>query len=101
LKLGFSGEAFSNLLVTLTLLGIISCAIIFFVAHRKGIDVTTHKFQLRVLIGIGCILIVLPLCLSDLDVISKIIGSFFAMTGALADYFGIDRLQQLIKRKFR
>ena len=101
MKIVFSGEAFSNLLVTLTLLGIISCAIIFFVAHRKGIDVTTHKFQLRVLIGIGCTLIILPLCLSDLSVTSKIIGSFFAMAGALTDYFGLDRLQQIIKGKFR
>ena len=101
MKLGFSGEAFGNLLVISTLVGIISCAIIFFVAHKKGIDVTTHKFQLRVLFGIGCILIILPLCLSDLSVISKIIGSFFAMTGALANYFGVGKLQQLVKKKFR
>ena len=101
MKLGFSGEAFGNLLVISTLVGIIACVIIFFVAYKKGKDVTTHKFQLRVLFGIGSILIILPLCLSDLSVISKIIGSFFAMTGALANYFGIGKLQQLVKKKFR
>lgn len=100
MTIGFSGEAFGNLLVLLTFIGIILCAIIFYVAHKKGVDVTKQKFQLRVLIGIGSVLIILPLCLSDLSGTSKIIGSILAMAGALANYFGIDRLQKVIKERF-
>ncbi len=99
MNIGFSGEAFGNLLVLATFVGIIVCAIIFYVAHKKGVDVTTQKFQLRVLVGIGSVLIIFPLCLSDLSPASKIIGSFLSMAGALANYFGIDRLQKLIKKK--
>lgn len=101
MKFGFSGEAFGNLLVISSFLGIIACAIIFYAAHKKGIDVTSQKFQLKVLIGIGSLLIILPLCLSDLSVTSKFFGSFFAMGGALANYFGIDKLQKIIKRKLK
>jgi uncharacterized membrane protein YidH (DUF202 family) len=99
MTIGFSGEAFGNLLVLLTLIGIVFCAIIFYVAHKKGIDVTAQKFQLRVLVGIGSVMIILPLCLSDLSFASKVIGSFLAMFGALVNYFGIDRLQNIIKKK--
>ena len=101
MSIGFSGEAFGNLLVLSTFVGIFACAIIFYVAHKKGIDVTTQTFQLRVLVGIGLVLIILPLCLSDLNGLSKVIGSFFALSGALANYFGIDRLQKIIKERFK
>jgi len=101
MKLGLSGEAFGNLLVVGGLIGLIICAIIFYIAHKRGIDVTTHAFQLRVLFGFGCVFVVFPLWLSDLSIEGKIVGSSLAMAGGLANYYGIDRLQKIAKEKFK
>ena len=99
MKLGFSGEAFGNLLVLLCLIMIAVICLIFVVSYRRGIDITRHRFALPV--GIGCLIIfiIFPFWLSDLSAMWKIIGTILGLSGGIGNYFAIDRMQRAIRKR--
>jgi hypothetical protein len=99
MKLGFSGEAFGNLLVLLCLIMIAVICLIFFVSYRRGIDITRHQFPLSV--GIGCLIIfcIIPFWFSDLSIKWKIIGTILGLSGGIGNYFVIDRMQRAIRER--
>lgn len=99
MKLGFSGEAFGNLLVLLCLIMIVVICLIFVVSYRRGIDITRHQFALPV--GIGCLIIfcIIPFWFSDLSVNWKISGTILGLSGGIGNYFAIDRMQRAIRER--
>jgi len=99
MKFGFSGEAFGNLLVLLVFIALIIVGVIFIIAHKNGVDVTQRMFQLKVGISGAIIFVIVPLCLSDLTIEWKIIGSIAALAAGIGNYFAVDRLQQVLKEK--
>lgn len=100
MKLGFSGEAFGNLILLMAIIVLIVVGIIFFIAHKKGIDVTARSFQLKV--GMVSLIIfgVIPFLLTDSTINTKIIGTILALCIAIANYFAIDKMQQKIREHF-
>jgi len=99
MKFGFSGESFGNLLILSALVLIAVTGAIFFIAHKKGVDVTKHRFALTV--GVGSIIIfgVIPFWLTDLSVKDKIIGTILMMAVGIGNYFAIGRLQKVLKEQ--
>ena len=95
-----SREAIENCIIAWISLGMIGMALTAYIAHKRGKDITTHKFQLKLLLGFGYFFVILPLFLSNLKLWQKIIVSIVAISGALLHYFGIDRLQKTIKNKY-
>ena len=100
MKLGFSGEGFANLLTMSGLLGTLLVLVIFYVAHRRGIDVRSRRFQFKVLSGILLVFLVIPLWFSDLDVLWKLIATIVPLGAGLANYFAIDKMQKVLKDRF-
>jgi|SRR5208337_746549 len=100
MKFGFSGEAFGNLIVLNAFLGLILGGIIFIIAHKRGIDITTRRFQLTVGISLLFMLVVIPLLLSDASVKWKIIIAIAALAGGIGNYFGVDMMQRILRGKF-
>jgi hypothetical protein len=99
MKFGFSGEAFGNLLVLSALVLIAVEGVIFFIAHKKGVDVTKHRFALTVGVSGIVIFAVIPLWFSDLSVKPKIIVTIAALAVGLGNYFAIDRLQKALREQ--
>lgn len=100
MKFGFSGEAFGNLLVLSAFILIIVMGLIFFMAHKRGVDVTKHRFALTV--GVCSIIFfgVLPFWLSDLSLKDKIVGTILMLAVGIGNYFAIDRMQRSLRGKF-
>ncbi len=88
MELGFSGHAFSHLILLLGFSGIIvTIATVIIVAKKRGwIYVSKPRFIYGVSMTYGIIFFVIPLFLSDIPIKSKIIGSIIAL-GAGSAYF--------------
>ena len=99
MKIGFSAEAFGNLLMLSAFIVIIVMGVIFFIAHKRGIDVTKHRFALTVTIGCAVVFAVIPFWLSDLSGIDKIIGTILMLSVGIGNYFAIDRMQRILREK--
>ncbi len=99
METGLSKEAFGNLLFICAIIGIIVVFVICYIAHKKGIDITSIKFQMKVLFGVGLIFGIFPLMLSNLSLKHKVIGSSLAFIGGLINYLGVGRLQQIFKKR--
>jgi hypothetical protein len=100
MTLGLSGEAFGNLLVLLAFMALLIVGIIFIIAHKNGIDVTRRGFQLKVGISGIMIFVIVPLCLSDISIEWKIIGSIASLGVGIGNYFAIDQMQWVLKGQF-
>lgn len=98
MEIGFSGEAFGNLLVLNALILVLFVPLIFYVSHRRGIDITTRRFQLTV--GVICLIVfvVVPLLLSDLSIKWKIIASILSVSAGIGNYFAVCGTEQIIKK---
>ena len=99
MKLGFSGEAFGNLLVISGITGIAIMIVIFILAYKRGIDITKHRFALSLVISYGIMFVVAPFWLSDLSVKWKIIGTSLMLAAGIGNYFAIDRMQRAIRKR--
>lgn len=95
-----SGDEFINILTILTLIGALLVLIIFYIANRRGVDVTKKDFGLKVAIPLTCIFIVVPLLISDLDVLWKLIISIASLAAGLANYFAVGRMQDFLRKNF-
>jgi len=100
MSFGFSGESFVNLLVLSTIIAILIVFIVFYCADKKGIDINSRFFQLKIGITCAFIFVIIPLCLSDLDMKWKLIGSILSLTAGVGNYFGIDKIQMALKEQF-
>ena len=96
MKLGFSGEAFGNLLVLDALVSIPVILAVFIIAHKRGVDVTTPRFQIRVFITSIFILGIIPLSLCDLSLWSKIKIITLASAVGVGNYIGIDKMRRVL-----
>jgi len=99
MKFGFSGDAFGNLIILLTVTALIVIGMIFIIAKKRGVDVTTRSFQLRVGISCGIIFILIPLWFSDLSIKPKIIVTILGLAVGIGNYFAIDRLQKVLREQ--
>jgi predicted RND superfamily exporter protein len=99
MKLGFSGEAFGNLLVLLCLIMIAVICLIYFVSYRRGIDITRNRFVLPFGIGSLIIFCIIPFWFSDLTIKAKIIGTILIISGGIGNYFAIDKMQRAIRER--
>jgi hypothetical protein len=96
MKLGFSGEAFSNLLVlNAFVMGPIILAVCI-IAHRRGLDVTTHRFQITVLVTVVLIFVIIPISLCDHPIRTKIIGIALGAAVCAGNYVGVDRMRRVL-----
>lgn len=98
MKIGFSGEGFANLITLLTFAAILFYSIFYFIAYKRGINVTSRRFQFKVLTSIVFIFIIIPLWFSDLDVLWKLIATIVPLTAGLLNYFAIDKMQKFLRR---
>jgi hypothetical protein len=96
MKFGFSGEAFGNLLILSAIIMVIVMSTACFIAHKRGVDVTTHRFGLTLLIGCAIIFIVIPFWLTDLTIKDKILGTILMFAFGFGNYFAIDRKQRRV-----
>lgn len=97
MKIGLSGDAFGILILLCTFLAVGVCTLILVIAHKKGVDVTSHRFALSVVLSCVLIFICIPLWLSDLPVIPKIIITLFGLAVGLSNYFAVDRMSKGLK----
>ena len=100
MRLGFSGEAFGNLLLLLGMGMLIFITTVSIVAHKKGINVTEKKFMLTLSMGAATIFVVIPLWLTELLFKDKIVISTIATLVGLANYYAIDRTQRALREHF-
>lgn len=96
MKLGFSGEAFGNLLVVAALVSGALIIPVFIIAHRRGVDVTTHRFQIKVFVAAAMIFVIIPFSLCDLSVGSKITGIALMVAVGVGQYIGIDKMRRVL-----
>ncbi len=96
MKLGFSGEAFSNLLVLDALVSIPLILAVFIIAHRRGVEVTTHRFQITVLTAWVIFFGIIPFSLCDLSVWSKIKMIGLGLAVVIGQYIGIDKMRRAL-----
>ena|SRR5208283_3474688 len=99
MKFGFSGEAFGNLIVLDTIIALVLGGIFFVVAHKRGIDVTTCRFQLTLLVSCALILIIIPLWLTDISIKWKAILTVAGFAAGIGNYFAIDRMQRVLRER--
>lgn len=99
MKFGFSGEAFGNLIVLDTIIALAIGGIIFIVAHKRGIDVTTRRFQLMLMVSCALILIIIPLWLTDITIKWKAIITVAGFAAGIGNYFVIDRMQRVLRER--
>ena len=100
MKLGFSGEGFANLLTLSTLTGALLVFVIFFIAYKRGIEVTSSRFQIKVIVAVVFLFIVIPLWFSDLDILWKFIATIVPSAVGAANYFAIDKMQKYLRDHF-
>ena len=98
MEIGFSGEGGANLIFVCGMAGLVAVLIYFYIWHKRGVDVTQIKFQLKALIGFGFLFVLFPLCLTELSPVDKIIGSIFSLGGGLLNFYGIDNAQKKIMK---
>jgi hypothetical protein len=99
MDLGFSGKAFGNLVILMVLLALVAIALITTVAKKRGIDISSNRFQLK--LGISCLIICLvPFLFTDRPFLVKIIILLIGLAGGIANFFVIDRMQKFLKDKF-
>ena len=101
MELGFSGEAFSNLLVLSCFIGVVAIFAISYIAKKRGIDANSSRFVLKLGLGFSIIFVVIPLCLSDLSVGDKILASTLALAAGVANFLAIERMKKVFKNKQR
>jgi len=99
MKFGFSGEAFGNLLVLSSFVAAIVISAVVIIAYKRGVDVEKHSFALPLLVSCIFIFIILPFWLSDLSITWKMIGTFLMLCGGLGNYFAIDRMQRMLRKR--
>ena len=101
MELGFSGEAFGHLVLLMVFIALVVIALVFIIAKRRGVDVTSNRFQLKV--GIYCLIIffIIPLFFTSLPLVPKIIISILALAGGLANFFAMDRIGKILKDRFK
>ena len=99
MKFGFSGEAFGNLLVLSCLVASIVIIVVVIIAYKRGIAVEKHSFGLTLLLSCGFVFVILPFWLSDLSITWKMIGTFLMLCGGLGNYFAIDRMQRMLRKR--
>ncbi|MGC9964111.1 MAG: hypothetical protein ABSE08_01775 [Syntrophobacteraceae bacterium] len=97
MKLGFSGEAFGNLLIVSGVLGLITLGIVFFIAHKRGINIATRKFALSTGVGAAIVFAIIPLWLTNISIKFKVVGSALALAVGIGNYFAIDRAQRVLR----
>jgi|SRR5208283_977440 len=100
MKIGFSGEAFGNLLVLSGIIMIIVIPLIFSVARRRGVDITNRSWQIKVTLMIVIIFGVIPLWLSDMSIKDRVIVTILASAVAAANFLGVDTMQRILRDKF-
>jgi hypothetical protein len=96
MNLGFSGESFGNLLVLDTFIAFLFIGLIGFISHKRGVDVTTHRFQIKVLTVAVTIFLIIPFSLCDLSVKSKIIGIALILAAIVGNYIGFDKMRRVL-----
>ncbi len=96
MELGFSGAGFGNLLVLDTFVAGALILAVFIIAHRRGVDVTTHRFQITVFAAVAIIFIIIPFSLCDLSVGSKITGIALMVAVGVGQYIGIDKMRRVL-----
>jgi hypothetical protein len=96
MKFGFSGEAFGNLMIIGAVIGVLIIFLTSYIAHKRGVDVTTHRFGLTLLIGCAIIFGIIPLWLTKLAVKEKLIVTILAFAFGFCNYFVIDRKQRRV-----
>lgn len=99
MNIGFSGEAFGNLLILSAIISLVGGLIVFIVAKRKGIDVTTRSFQLSVGLSLLIVLGIIPLWLTDLTVKQKTVVTILALVTGVGNYFAVDRMQRVLREQ--
>jgi hypothetical protein len=99
MKLGFSGEAFGNLLVLNAFIVIIIVFVAIWIALKRGINIYSTRFQLGLLFGCVLIFCIVPLLLSDLAIKWKIIAAIAALSGGLANFLGTGIMQKTVKEQ--
>jgi|SRR5208337_4916796 len=93
MKFGFSGEAFGNLLVLNAIIVVIGLCAFFFIAHRRGVDVSSRRLHLKVLIVSVGVFLIIPLWLTDLTIKWKAIITLAGVAAGAANYFGLDMIK--------
>ncbi len=96
MELGFSGEAFGNLLV---LDAFVSIPLIFaaiLIANRRGVDVTARRFQVKAIIACAIIFLIIPFSLCDLSLWSKIEGIALSLAVGVGNYIGIGKMRRVL-----
>lgn len=101
MELGFSGEAFGHLLLLSVFIALVVIALIFIIAKKRGVDVTSNRFQLKV--GISCLIIfgIIPLFFTNDTLITKIIISILGLAGGIANFFAVDKIGRVLKDRFK
>ena len=100
MKLGFSGHAFDNLLLLSVIVMIIVQVLVNIIAKKRGVDIKSSRFQLRLGLCCGIIFVIIPGLFSDLPIEDKIIASTLALAGGIANFFAVGRMQKLFKERF-
>ncbi len=77
---------FGHLLVLVGFAGIIVGLVIFIIAYKIGIDVTSTRFVVKLIVVTCGIFILIPFWLTDLSIADKIVGTVIASVAGLG-YF--------------
>ncbi len=96
MELGFSGAGFGNLLVLDTFVALLFIGLIVFISYRRGVDITTHRFQITVLTIVVTVFLIIPFSLCDLSVWSKIEIIALAVAVIVGNYIGIDKMRRVL-----
>ena len=100
MELGFSGEGFGNSLFVLWIIASFVYTVVYWGARSRGIEVTSGRFQFKVLSTIIVIFFVIPFLFCDLDILWKIIGIVTAAAVGFINYISVDRTQKYLRDRF-
>src|SRR5208337_279511 len=100
MKIGFSGEAYGNLIVLCAIIGSMVIIAFYYMARRRGVDITNRRLQIKVTTMIVIIFGVIPLWLSDMSIKDRVIVTILASAVAAANFLGVDTMQRILRDKF-
>jgi hypothetical protein len=92
------GNSISNILGVGVVLSVFVIIVIYVIAYKKGIDLSSGKCVIS--IGLGCLIVfcILPLWLTNMPIYLKIIITIASVAAGISNFFVVDKVSKFISK---